>query len=111
MIVTAIEPSITVPLIEATVAELVDADLVGRQVIITNLDIANTLFWKFQYSLDKVAYTDLAAFAALAPLAAVQVVLTNPANYHRLRAYGNLKIAVSVTRYKGFSGTFPLVTV
>ena len=111
MIVTQTEPSITVPVSEATVAEIVDSDTVGRQVILQNLDAANTLFYKFQKSPDKVVYTDIAALVSIAPLGSAQVVLTAVEPYLRLRAYGNLKMAMSIHRVKAFTGTFPLVTV
>lgn len=111
MIVTQTESNITVPVSEATVAEIVDSDTVGRQVILTNLDVANTLYYKFQSSTDKVAWSDIGTWVAVSPGASVAVTLTAIQPYLRLRAYGNLAMAMSIHRVKQWTGVFPLVTV
>jgi len=109
MIVAHVQPNITVPLAEATVLELVDADPTGRLVILENLDLANTMTYKWQTSPDRSVWTDLAASTTLAPLTAIGMMLTSANNFHRLRASGNLTAAVGILRHRSFSGALPLI--
>jgi hypothetical protein len=109
MMVTHVQPAITVPVSEGTVLELVDADPVGRLVIVENLDDANTMYWKFQTSPDKSTWTDVSSYAALAPGAAVAVTLSSANSFHRLRAYGNLTASAAVLRHRAFTGVMPLI--
>lgn len=66
-----------------------------RRVVIENLDAANTLTWKFQASNDATTWVDEAADTTLAPGSRVSVSLSGSV-FYRLRASGNLSIAVKV---------------
>lgn len=111
MFVTHCQPNVTIPIAESTVLEMIDADPAGRLVMLQNLDLANTMSYKWQTSPDRTVWTDIAAIATLAPGATVAAMLTSVNNFHRLRAYGNLIASVAVLRNRTFSGTMPLITL
>lgn len=111
MFVTHVEPSITVPVSEATVLEFIDADPAGRLVLLENLSDANTISYKFQVSTDRSIWTDVAAFTTLAPAGVVAALLTSANNFHRVRAYGNATLSAAVLRHRSFSGVMPLIVM
>lgn len=96
-------PLIVVPVTEATVLDLQSAAGQEKTVVIENLDGANTLTFRFQSSNDNVTFTDVAANATLAPGATIQTVLSGDI-FHRIRAFGNLNIAVKASSRLAFNG-------
>lgn len=96
LLVDKVLPLVSVPLTEGTVLTLQSAAGQAKTVVITNLDLANTLQYKFQFSDDGVNYTDVAPLAAVSPGDSVQTVLTGNI-FHRIRALGNLNIAVKAS--------------
>lgn len=104
---------ITVPASEATVLEIVDADGdTGRLVILDNRDGANTLTFTWQKSSDKSTWTDVGTTNdTLAPGQQEAFLFTEPESFMRLRAEGDLELAVAMLRWKAFNGTMPLVTL
>src|SRR5688572_8104701 len=106
-----VQPVVSVPLSEGTIFDFVGSDVVGKLVILENLDAANTLTYKWQTSNDQTTWTDVAANATIAPTAAAAFLLTQNAPFIRLRASGNLSAAVAVLRRSAFASRFALVTV
>jgi hypothetical protein len=98
-------PYLNVPVSEATIFTVQGPAATAKTVVVENLDATNTMTYKYQYSDDGVTYTDAATFTTLAPAARVR---SNPVNHiwWRLRASGNLYIAVKVDYEGTFSGTF-----
>lgn len=95
MYVSKIEPVMTVPMSEGTVFVVQAPAGTERRIVLENLDVANTLTYKFQLSNDNSMWTDVAANATLAPGGRVGIVLS-AATFYRLRASGNLSISVKV---------------
>jgi CII-binding regulator of phage lambda lysogenization HflD len=96
------QPLVTVPLAEGTVLTV--------QVHLENLDVAATMSYKFQWSDDNVTWTDVAASTTLAPLAHIHVDLIAHI-MHRLRASGDLDIAVECAARTAFSGTISFLSI
>lgn len=95
MFVSKNEPKINVPVSEGTVFTVQSAAGVERRVAMENLDAANTMTWRFQYSDDNSTWTDEATDTTLAPGARIAEELTGHV-FYRLRASGNLDIAVQI---------------
>jgi hypothetical protein len=99
------QPQVVIPLTEGTVFVVQGPASMTKMVVLENLDQANTMTYKFQFSDDGTIYTDVAAFTTLAPGAAVHVDLTAHV-FHRLRAFGDLLIAVEVGVQMPFNAAF-----
>lgn len=95
MFVTRTHPIVIVPLLSGTVFSVMGAAALIKRVTMDNLDQANTLTYKFQYSDDGVTWTDVAVSAALAPGASVHTDLTGHI-YHQMVGSGDLNIAVEI---------------
>jgi hypothetical protein len=95
MNITKSEPQLSVAVSEGTVCTIQGLAAQSHLVVIENLDAANTLTYRFQYSNDGSSWTDVAADATLAPTLRVRATLTGSV-FYRLRASGNLNIAVKV---------------
>jgi len=110
MHVSKYQPAITVDIAEGTVLTVQGLASESKVIKIQNLDLANTLTYKFQYSLDGATWTDLAVSATLAPEAHIVTTLTTYV-FHRLRASGNLTIAVEVSAYQAWNDVFSFVNL
>jgi hypothetical protein len=104
------QPQVVVPLAEGTVLTVQGPAAITKKVHIENLDSSNTLTWKFQSSDDGVTWTDVAASTTLAPLGNVHVDLVAHI-MHRLRASGDLDIAVECAARTAFSGTISFLSI
>lgn len=100
-----VQPSIAVPVSEATIFEIFGVDAIGKMVVIENLDPSNTLTYKWQVW-NGSSWTDVAAFATVAPSASAAFLLAQQDTRMRLRGYGNLTIAVALLRSTAFSTAF-----
>lgn len=100
-----IQPLAEVPLSEGTVFTVQGPAAMTKMIVLENLDQANTMTWKFQYSDDGAAWTDVAVATTLAPGVAVHVDLTAHV-FHRLRASGDLNIAVEAGVQMPFNDSF-----
>jgi len=92
---------IDVPLSETEVLRVVDASgTVGRMFILENLDTANTLTFKWQKSGDGVTFSDITGLPqdTIAPGTAKTFRITEPDQFLRLLASGNLTMQVGVMR-------------
>lgn len=110
MLITKTQPNITVPISEGTVLTIQGNAGESKVVVLENLDAANTLTYKWQYSSDGAVWIDLAASTTLAPTDHVTQVLTSYV-YHRLRASGNLTLAAKVDVYQTFNNIFSFVNL
>lgn len=91
---TQVLPLVVVPLAEGTVLTIQGPAAITKRITLENLDSSNTLTYKWQWTDDGISWTDVAPFATIAPGAApVHADLTAHIR-HRLRAYGDLNIAV-----------------
>ena len=95
MFVTRTHPMLVVPLLSGTVFSVLGPASLVKRVTMDNLDQANTLTYKFQWSDDGTTWTDVAANATLAPGASVHVDLTGHI-YHQMVGSGDLNIAAEV---------------
>ncbi len=95
MFITKVEPRLAVPVTEGTVVTVHSVAGQDVDVVVDNLSTTNTLVYKWQSSPDGLAWADVAAFANVAPntraIATLNVAL---ATHYRLRASGNLDVAV-----------------
>ena len=110
MFITQNQPSLTVPVGEGTVFDVQGSAAESKTVKIMNLDDTNTLTYKFQYSDDGTTWTDVAALSTVAPADWLVTTLTAHV-FHRLRAYGNLDIAVEVSMVLSPSTRFTFVNL
>jgi hypothetical protein len=110
MLVSKVQPNITVAVSEGTVLTVQGNAGETKSVTLENLDAANTLSYKWQYSSDGVTWTDVAPTATLAPTDHVHTDLTTYV-YHRLRASGNLTMAAKVDVYQAFNNIFSFVNL
>lgn len=110
MFVTRTHPMLTVPLLAGTVFNILGPAVLTKRVTMDNLDQANTLSYKFQYSDDGTTWTDVAAITTLAPLASVHVDLTAHI-YHQMVASGDLDIAVEVAVRVANTTSFSFSTI
>jgi hypothetical protein len=110
MLVSKVQPNITVPVSEGTVLTVQGNAGETKSVVIENLDAANILTYKWQTSSDGSVWTDVAAFTTLAPTEHIHMDLTTYV-YHRLRAYGNLSMAAKVDVYQSFNNIFSFVNL
>jgi len=101
-----VEPEIAAGVSEATLFTLIGTDAIGKMVIVENLDQANTLTYKWQWSNDQVTWTDIAAATTLSAGDSIGFLRTEVYQYLRLRGSGNLNVAVAVLRVQSFSGNF-----
>ncbi len=100
MIVQQVQ-DIDVPLTEAEVLRVVDAaSTVGRMFILENLDLANTLIFKWQKSGDGSTFSDITDLPqdTIAPGAAKTFRITEPDQFLRLLASGNLRMQLGAMR-------------
>jgi hypothetical protein len=104
------QPRIAVALAEGTVLTVQGPAAIPKKVHIENLDQANTLSYKFQYSDDNVSWTDVSPTTTLAPLGDVHIDLTAHI-FHRLRAAGDLDIAVECGARVAFTGTISFLSI
>jgi hypothetical protein len=105
MFVTKVEPQLEVALAEGTVATVQGLAAVPKEVVIDNLDAANTLTWKFQYSDDASTWTDIGVSATLAAGGSVRTTLEDHV-FYRLRASGDLNISMMVEARVPFADMF-----
>lgn len=105
MFVNKNQSRIEVPLAEGTVFTVQGAAALTKKIHIENLDQVNTMTYKFQYSDDNVTWTDVAIATTLAPTATVHTDLTGHI-FHRLRASGDLDIAVEASAFLAFNNLF-----
>lgn len=99
MFVTQVEPQMAVAAGEGTVFVVEGTAAQERRIEVVNLDTANTLTARYEFSNDGVTWTDVAIDALLAPgLTRVDTLVGNI--FYRLRASGSLDIAVRVTSSK-----------
>lgn len=105
MFVTKTEPKVAVALAEGTVFEIQGLSSIPKEVVIDNLDQINTLTWKFQYSDDGSTWTDIGTSATLAAEESVRTTLSDHV-FYRLRASGDLDIAVMVEARVPFADKF-----
>lgn len=110
MFVIKTEPSVTVTLAEGTAFTVQGNAAESKIVTIENLDAASTLTYRFQYSSDGSAWTDVAADTTLAPTAHIDITLDTYV-YHRFRASGNLLISVQVAAFQSFNNIFSFVNL
>ena len=110
MFVTRTHPMLTVPLLSGTVFNILGPAVLTKRVTMDNLDQANTLTYKFQWSDDGTTWTDVAASTTLAPGASVHVDLTAHI-YHQMVGSGDLDIAVEVAVRVANVTTFSFSTV
>lgn len=103
--VSKTNPSISVPATEGTVFMISGTAGQPRTVRFSNLDLANTLTWRFQSSPDASVWTDVAADATLPPGQTVVTTL-QAAVFYRMQASGNLTMAVKVDAEVPFIDTF-----
>jgi hypothetical protein len=108
MFVTKSEPQISVGATEGTTFTVQGAAGATKRVAIKNLDSANTLTYRYQFSDDAQTWTDVATDTTLAPGAEVETDLTAHV-FHRLRASGNLNIAAKVDSSVAFQNTFTFI--
>jgi hypothetical protein len=101
---------LVVAVASGTVFSVLGPSALGKKVTMDNLDQANTLTYKFQWSDDGTTWTDVAANAALAPLASVHVDLTGHI-YHQMVGSGNLNIAVEISVRVANVTTFSFSTI
>jgi len=93
MFESKVQPNISVPVTEGTVLTVSAPAAVERRVVIENLDLSNTLTWRWQFSDNGTSFADVAPDASLAPGLRVASILSGHV-FYRLRASGNLTIAV-----------------
>lgn len=103
MFVTQVEPQMAVAASEGTVFVIEGTAAQERRVEVVNLDLANSLTARYEFSNDGVSWTDVASDAVLAPTLTRVDVLTGNILY-RLRGSGSLNIAVRVTSSKAIVG-------
>lgn len=89
MFVTKVQPCLTIPLAEGTVATVQGSAGATKIAELCNLDGANTITYKWQFSDDGAIWTDIGVAAPIAPGNSVTTLLTAHV-FHRLRASGNL---------------------
>jgi len=106
-----VEPEIAAGVSEGTLFTIIGTDDVGKMVIVENLDQANTLTYKWQWSNDQVTWTDIAASTTLAPGSSIGFLRSEVYQYLRLRGSGNLNVAVAMLRSQAFSGNFSLAVL
>lgn len=110
VLIDKVVTQIAVPVTEGDLVTITASAAQEKTVTIENLDAANTLQFKFQFSDDGQIFTDVAPLAPLPPLTAVQVVLSGNI-FHKLRGLGLLNIAVKVSGRLTFNGTIDLTNV
>ena len=110
VLIDKVVTQIAVPVTEGDLVTITSSAGQSKTVVIENLDAANTLQYKFQFSDDGVNFTDVAPLANLSPMTAVQVVLSGNI-FHKLRGLGSLNIAVKVSGNLTFNGTIDLTNV
>lgn len=110
MFVVKTQPNVTVPLLSGDILTIQASAATTKRVMIENLDVANTLTYKFQWSDDAATWTDVAVAAALAPLASFHVDLAGHI-FHKLVASGDLDIAVEVAGRMAYNNIFSFVTI
>lgn len=96
MLESKFEPAISVALTEGTVLTVAAPANVERKVVLVNLDSSNTLTWRWQWSDNNSNWTDVDTDDTLAPGATAPVSVLSGHLFYRLRASGNLTIAVKV---------------
>lgn len=102
MIVSQVQ-DIDVPVSETEVLRVLDSDgATGRLFVLDNLDAANTLTFKWQKSGDGVSFSDIVGEPqdTIAPLAGKTFRITEPDQFLRLLASGNLKVQLAAMRLK-----------
>lgn len=110
MFVSRTEPKIAVPVSEGTVFTVQSPAAQQRDIILENTDPSNTMTYRYQQSNDNVTYTDVASNTTLAPGARVRTTLSG-AIFYRLRASGNLNIAVKIDSEMAFTGVFSFINI
>lgn len=95
MFVTKTVPKLTVAVSEGTVASIQTAAGKQKDTLIENLDGANTLTYRWQFSDDEISWTDVAPNSTVPPGGRVRTILSGHI-FHRLRGLGNLNIALKV---------------
>ncbi len=100
MIVQQVQ-DIDVPLTETEVLRVVDAaGTVGRLFVLENLDTANTLTFKWQKSGDGSTFQDITGLPqdTISPGLAKTFRITEPDQFLRLLASGNLRMQIGAMR-------------
>ena len=108
MFVTKSEPLINVGPTEGTIFTVQGSAGITKRTAIRNLDGASTLTFRYQFSDDGAAWTDVAPDTTLAPGAEIETDLTAHV-FHRLRASGNLDIATKLDASVPFVSTFTFI--
>jgi hypothetical protein len=93
MLISKTIPNLAVAVSEATAVTITGPAAESKHIVLENLDASNTLTYKWQYSDDGLVWTDVAAFTTLSPEDWVHTDLSAHL-MHRLRAYGNLTVAI-----------------
>jgi hypothetical protein len=108
MFVTKTEPNIAVGVSESTVFSIQGLAAVPKETVIDNLDQANTLTYKWQYSDDDSTWTDVAVESTLAAGGSLRTTLTDHV-FYRLRASGSLDISAMVEARVAFANQFTFI--
>lgn len=109
MFITKVEPKLVVPFTEGTVVTVLTASSQEIDLTLDNLDLINTLTFKWQSSPDGATWTDVATFATLAPgIRNVTTVSVASATHYRLRASGLLNVALKVDAQRAWASDISL---
>lgn len=111
MFVNLFEPDITVPAVEGEVFQVLGSLSRTVTLLMKNLDAANTLTYRFQYSDDASSWTDVAANTTLAPGATSAPIDLLGHPFFRLMASGNLTLAVQASGNFPFNDQFAVLAV
>lgn len=103
MYVAQFEPLLAVGASEGTIFTIEGTSAQERRVVIENLDVINTMTFRYEFSDDAITWTDEDPDAPLAAGSRFSTALIGHI-FYRLRASGSLNIAVRIDTEKALTG-------
>jgi len=111
MFLSMVQPNITVDVAESTLFQVLGAQSRTVVLVLENLDLANTLTYKVEYSSDNSTWNDFVVTTTLAPSTVSSPIDLVGYPFFRVRGSGNLTIAADVSGHFDWNDTFAVLNI